>query len=49
MVFGFCFEFLSLLVKGINIQKDFIISFKNLDFSFNVIIFYFLVVYKRGF
>lgn len=43
------FELLSLLAKGINIQKDFFLttSCKNMDFSFNVIISCPLAVHKR--
>ena len=48
MASGPCFELLSLLAKGINIQKDFTTSCKNLDFSFNVITFYPLAVLKRS-
>lgn len=48
MASGPYFELLSLLAKGINIQKDFLTtSCKNLDSSFNVIISYPLAVHKR--
>lgn len=48
MASGPHFELLSLLAKGINIQKDFTTSCKNLDSSFNVIISYPLAVHKKG-
>lgn len=48
MALGPSFELLSLVAKGINIQKEFATSCKNLDSSFNVIISYPLAVHKGG-
>lgn len=48
MASGPCFELLSLLANGINIQKDFTTSCKNLGSSFNVIISYPLAVQREA-